>query len=373
LTLEEKIGLKTAADIWHNHGVSRLGVAGIKMSDGPSGVRGAAGFGVGPKSACVPCSSALGATFNPSLVEAVGKVLGDECQIKGINLLLGPTCNIHRVPVNGRHFECYSEDPELSARVVVAYVNGLQSKGVGACVKHFLANDQEYQRHTMSSEVGERALREIYLPPFEGACKEADTVAIMSAYNKVNGIHANENPFLLDEVLRKDYGWEGIVVSDWLGTNSTVPSAIAGLDIEMPAPVRFYGNKLKKAVEAGEVPMSAIDASATRIIRAAHRTGATLERAGMAEGSLDRPEHRSVLLQAALEAVVLLKNDKGALPLQLSKSKGSCLALIGPGVSDLQIQGGGSASVNPYYVEQPLQSVRALVGDEDVTVVHEPG
>jgi len=374
LTLDEKIDLKTPADIWHNHGVARLGVAGIKMSDGPSGVRGDAGFGVGPKSACVPCSSALGSMWNPSLVEAVGKVLGDECTIKGVHLLLGPTCNIHRVPVNGRHFECYSEDPYLSARMVVAYINGVQSKGVGACVKHFACNDQEFERNTISSEVGQRALREIYLPPFEAACKEADVISIMTGYNKVNGVHCNEHQFLLDDVLRKEWGWQGIVVSDWLGTNSTVPSAVAGLDIEMPAPARYYGQKLKDAVETGHVPMQAINDSARRILQAARRVGATPERDGIPEGSLDKAEHRAVLLEAAQEGMVLLKNKRNVLPLNANTLKS--LALIGPAVTDLQIQGGGSAGVNPYYLGQPLQSIRNLLGESEAnqtTVVHAPG
>jgi beta-glucosidase len=256
--------------------------------------------------------------------------------------------------------------------MVVAYIRGLQSKGVGACVKHFIANDQEFERRTISSEVGERALREIYLPPFEAACKEADAVAIMSAYNKVNGIHCDMHP-LLNDVLRKEWKWQGIVVSDWLGTNSTVESAMAGLDIEMPAPVSFYGKKLKEAVLDGNVPMQAIDESASRIMRAALRVGATPERSGAVEGALDRKEHRAVLLEAASEGVVMLKNKSNTLPLKPSDLKN--VALIGPAVTDLQIQGGGSAGVNPYFLVQPLDSIQALLGGASgqVAVTHEPG
>ena len=215
------------ADQWHTQGVERLGIPAIKMTDGPNGAKGGRLRG-GVTSACFPVGVALAATWNTELVERVGVALGEEAKTKGTHILLAPTVNIHRSPLNGRHSECYSEDPYLAARMAVAYIKGVQSQRVGTSVKHFVCNDSEFERETISSEVGERALREIYLPPFRAAVGEADPWTVMAAYNRVNGTFASEHPYLLTDILKKEWGFKGFVVSDWLGTTSTAAAANGG-------------------------------------------------------------------------------------------------------------------------------------------------
>ena len=218
MTLQEKVSMLAGADSWHTVPIERLGIPAIKVTDGPNGARGGGGLSDGVKAACFPAGIALASTWNPALVERVGQALGQEARTKGASVLLAPTINIHRSPLNGRNFECYSEDPYLSGRMAVAYIQGVQSQGVGATVKHFVCNDSEYQRHGISSEVGERALREIYLAPFQAALQEGKPWAIMSSYNKVNGTFAGENPYTLSEILRKEWGFDGVAMSDWYGT-----------------------------------------------------------------------------------------------------------------------------------------------------------
>ncbi|HEY5078037.1 MAG TPA: glycoside hydrolase family 3 N-terminal domain-containing protein, partial [Acidimicrobiia bacterium] len=241
LTLDEKAALVAGVDLWHGPGVERLGVPPLKVTDGPSGARGEQWSG--RPSASFPCGTALGATWNPELVHEVGKRLGVEAKRKRAHALLGPTVNIHRHPLAGRNFECYSEDPVLSARMAVAYITGVQSQGVACTVKHFVANDSEFERMTISSEVDERTLREISLVPFEAAVNEAGTWALMTAYNRVNGPYCSEHAALI-AILRDEWDFDGLVMSDWYGTHSTVPAAIAGLDLEMPGPPQFFGEKL---------------------------------------------------------------------------------------------------------------------------------
>ncbi|MBN1666145.1 MAG: glycoside hydrolase family 3 protein, partial [Anaerolineales bacterium] len=241
LTLEEKISLLAGADLWHTVPVERLGIPQIRVTDGPNGARGAEGDNA-PRSVCTPVGVALAATWNPALVEQVGQVLGEETRLKGCHILLAPTVNLHRTPLAGRNFECYSEDPYLTARMAVAYINGLQRQGVGACIKHYVANDQEFERNSISAEVRERALRELYLYPFQVAIAEARPWAVMSAYNKINGTWASENETLLHGVLKGEWGFDGIVMSDWMGTYTAGPAA-GGLDLEMPGPARWMGEK----------------------------------------------------------------------------------------------------------------------------------
>jgi len=235
LTLDEKVALLGGVDNWHVPAVDRVGIPAFKMTDGPSGARGAF-FTGGPASTNAPCGTALAATFDTELVRDVGGELGQEARDKGAHLLLAPTVNIHRSPLAGRNFECYSEDPHLAAEMAVAYIDGVQSQGVGATVKHFVANDSEFERFSISSDVSERALREIYLIPFEAAVTRAGTWALMSAYNRLNGTHCSEHEWLLTSLLRDEWGWDGLVVSDWYGTHSTVAATNAGLDVEMPGP-----------------------------------------------------------------------------------------------------------------------------------------
>ncbi|MCZ7531657.1 MAG: glycoside hydrolase family 3 protein [Acidimicrobiia bacterium] len=368
LTLEEKVAICSGADLWHSGGVERLGVGALKVSDGPSGVRGERFSGT--SSTSFPCGTALGATWDTGLVRLVGEAMGDEARGKGVHVVLAPTVNIHRHPLAGRNFECYSEDPYLSARMSVAFVEGVQSRGVGCSVKHFVANDQEHDRMTISAEVDERTLREIYLPPFEAAVREAGAWAVMSAYNRVGGTYCAEHRDLLTGILKEEWGFDGFVISDWWGTHSTDTAANAGLDLEMPGPVRWFGTHLVQAVSAGDVAEEVVDGMARRMLRAAERTGA-LDRPGVGEEDCtERPERSAVARRAATESVVLLRNDGGVLPFD-APSLGS-IAIIGAHAAYPAVMGGGSSMVTPHRVSTPLASLRSGVGGA-VDVVYERG
>jgi beta-glucosidase len=359
MTLEEKVSMLAGADSWTTVSIERLGIPAIKVTDGPIGPRGAYG-NMGPTSACFPAGVALAATWNPDLVERVGMALGEEVKAKGAHILLAPTVNIHRSPLAGRNFECYSEDPYLSGRMAVAYIRGLQSQGVGACIKHFVCNDSEFERRTISSEVAERPLREIYLAPFRMAVREAKPWAVMSAYNKINGTYASENPYLLLGILKGEWGFDGIVMSDWGGTYG--PGAAAGgLDLEMPGPARWMGIGVLEAVRAGELGEDVVDDKVRRLLRVILRSGAFETPELEPERSVDKPEHHAVARQAAAEAAVLLKNDGGLLPLDPVKL--GSIAVIGENARWAQIQGGGSTQVTPHYVVSPLDGILNRAGD----------
>ncbi|HEY7416938.1 MAG TPA: glycoside hydrolase family 3 protein, partial [Ktedonobacteraceae bacterium] len=307
MTLAEKVSLLGGMDLWHTVPIERLNIPSVKMSDGPNGVRGGGSFVGGVRTACFPAGIALASTWDTDLMERVGQALGQEVKMKSAHVLLAPTVNIHRSPLNGRNFECYSEDPYLSTRMAVAYVTGVQSQGVGTAIKHFVCNDSEFERTSISSEVGERALREIYLPPFEAAVREAKTWMVMAAYNRVNGIAATEHAYLLDEILRKEWGFDGVVVSDWfLAVKSTVASVNAGLDLEMPGPPVWRGESLLWVVEHGEVAEATIDACVRRLLRLIERAGAFEHPDEEPEQASDLPEHRALIRQAAAEGSVLL-------------------------------------------------------------------
>lgn len=360
LTLGEKVSLLAGATFWTTNSVERLNIPAIKVSDGPNGARGGGGLAGGSvTSACFPVGISLASTWNTALIEQIGQALGQEAKSKGAIMLLAPTVNIHRSPLNGRNFECYSEDPYLSARMAVGYINGVQSENVGTTVKHFIANDSEFERNTISSEVDERTLREIYLPPFQAAIQEAQSWGLMSAYNRINGVHADEHRELLLNILKQEWSFDGIVMSDWGGTNSTVNAANNGLDLEMPGPPRFRGKKLLAAAEAGEVDLAAIDDSVRRILRIMQRSGALDNPPEDKELSNDRPEHRALIRSAAAEGIVLLKNEDAVLPLSLEESLS--IAIIGPNARVAQIMGGGSAQVNTHYSVSPFEGIVATV------------
>jgi beta-glucosidase len=367
LTLDEKAALAAGVDLWHGPGVDRLGVPALKVTDGPSGARGEQWSG--RPSANFPCGTALGATWNPELVHEVGKRLGVETRRKQAHALLAPTVNIHRHPLAGRNFECYSEDPFLSARMAVAYITGVQSQGVGCTVKHFVANDSEYERMTISSEVDERTLREISLVPFEAAVKEAGTWALMTAYNRVNGPFCSEHAELIT-ILREEWGFDGLVMSDWFGLHSTVPAANAGLDLEMPGPPQFFGEKLAAAVRAGEVSENVLDDKALRLLRLIERTG-RLDDERPQEVCIDDPIDRAICRRAATESFVLLRNERDALPIVPSTVK--TIAVIGPNADATVIQGGGSARVEPHPPVSPLAGLRARFGAAEIEIAHERG
>lgn len=363
LTLEEKTNLLAGSDLWHAAGVERLDIPSLKVSDGPHGVRGGDLAG-SVAAACFPCGTALGATWNPDLVQQVGAAIGDEAITKNVHVVLGPTVNLHRTPLAGRNFECYAEDPHLSARMGVAFVRGVQSRGVGACVKHFVCNDSEFERHTISSEVGERPLRELYLHPFEAVVQEADPWSVMTAYNRINGTYACDHP-LLGDVLRGEWGFRGFVVSDWFGMQSTEDSVRAGNDLEMPGPGRWRGDKLLDAVKAGRLDEKDLDACVRRMLEVRERAGILQGAVSDAEEAVDRPEHRAVARQAATESIVLLRNE-GVLPFAGVKT----LAVLGPNAAQPVVIGGGSSKVAPHYGVSPLDGLSSRPG---VEVRYEPG
>jgi beta-glucosidase len=364
LDLDEKISLVSGADMWRTPTVPRLGIPQLKLTDGPSGARGG-GVSGDETSASFPCGSALAATWNAPLLERLGDALAQEARSKGCHVLLGPTVNLHRHPLGGRHFECYSEDPVLSAEIAVALIKGLQAGGVGGCAKHYVGNDSEFERHTIDSEIGERPLRELYLLPFEHAVKRAEVWSVMSAYNRTRGTFMSAHDRLLNGVLKGEWGFDGFVVSDWFGTQGTVASATGGLDLEMPGPPRVWGEKLRAAVDAGDVEEGAIDEMVRRMLRAMLRTGA-FEGVGSPEPpelSVDLPEHRALARRLASEAIVLAKNEAEALPLR-TEGEGAIrsLAVIGPAARYTAVQGGGSARVSPHYQISALDGIRGRAG-----------
>jgi len=361
LSLEDKVTLLAGADQWHTHAVDRVGIPALKVSDGPNGVRGEGRDTQEVTSASFPVGTAMGATWNPDLINRVGRALAEETKAKGAQVLLGPTVNMHRAPLAGRNFECFSEDPHLTSRMAVAYIQGLQEGGVGACVKHYACNDQEFKRFSISSEVRERALREIYLPPFRAAVQEAGTWTIMSAYNRINGTYASEHDYLLLEILKGEWAFDGLVISDWYGTYSEEVVG-SGLDLEMPGPARWMGKHALEAVRSGKVDEKVIDDKVTRLLKTLSRTGAFDQEGIPAEEAVDRPEDRTLIRQIGREAVVLLKNENDLLP--LDKDNKMKIALIGANAKKVSFQGGGSSQVNPHYVISPLEAITEAVGDK---------
>ncbi len=356
LTLEEKVAMLAGESAWFTMPVERLGIPRVKVTDGPNGARGEGSSGTHKTTAaCFPVGIALAATWNRALIEQVGIALAEETRTKSAHMLLAPTVNTHRSPVNGRNFECYSEDPYLTAQIAVAYINGVQSQGVGATIKHFVCNDSEFQRNTISSEVGDRALREIYLPPFKAAVRDAGVWAVMTAYNRVNGTYVSEHDALVNGILKGEWGFDGLVMSDWTGTYSAIPAVKYGVDLEMPGPTRWRGAPIVTAVENGEIDISVIDDHVERLLRTAIRVDAENWLATDPEQSIDAPAHRALARQVATEAIVLLKNDPAVLPLDAQKLQS--VAIIGPNAKVAQIMGGGSSQVPAHYRVTPFEGV----------------
>src|SRR6266571_3162392 len=277
LPLDDKVRLLTGADSWRIPGCDALGLRPMVTSDGPSGVRGTTLDESNPSS-CLPCPSALGATWDPELVRELAAALGAEARGKGVDILLAPTINLMRTPLAGRGFECFSEDPELTARIAVAYVTGVQSAGVAATVKHFVGNDSETQRWTYDARIAEHVLRELYLAPFEACVRQAGAALVMAAYNKVNGVPMTEHAQLLRDVLKDEWGFDGVVTSDWHAARSTAATALAALDLAMPGPDGPWGAQLAQAVADGAVTSEVLDDKVMRLLRLASRVGAVLPR-----------------------------------------------------------------------------------------------
>jgi beta-glucosidase len=363
LSLEAKIRLLTGADFWSLHPEPAIGLRRLVLSDGPAGVRGELWDERDP-SANIPSPTALAASWDEARVERLGRLLAAEARRKGVDVLLAPTVNLHRSPYGGRHFECFSEDPLLTARIGVAYVRGVQAGGVAATVKHFVANDSETERFTLDANVDERALRELYLAPFEPIVREAGVWAAMAAYNSINGVTATEHPMLQD-ILKDEWGFDGVVMSDWYAARSTEPAARAGLDLVMPGPGGPWGERLVAAVRDGRVPEAAIDAKVLRLLRLAARVGA-LEGIDPAAAPDPWPDDAvaAELRESAAAGFVLVRNADvdGAPALPLDRSALRRVAVLGPNAEVARTLGGGSATVFPPYTVSVVEGLRTALG-----------
>lgn len=367
MTLAEQVSLLSGRDFWSVTPIERLEIGALRVTDGPNGARGGGSLIGGVKAAAFPVGIALGATWDRGLLAQIGAALADEVKSKQAHVLLAPTVNIQRSVTNGRNFECYAEDPYLTAELAVNYITGLQGEGIGATIKHFVGNESEVERFTMSSEIDERSLREVYLLPFERAVKEAEVWAVMSSYNRLNGTYTSEHSWLLTDVLRGDWGFDGVVMSDWFGSHSTAQSVNAGLDLEMPGPARDRGDKLIAAVERGEVAAETVRKAAGNVLRLMQRTGAVDDHRPFAERAEDRPETRALIRRAGAQAAVLLQND-GILPLLDPKAK---IALIGPNARAPRVMGGGSAQLNAHRQISLWDGLKEVWPEADLR--HAPG
>ena len=381
LSLTDKCRIVTGKSTWRTVAFPEAGIPAIKMSDGPNGIRGEGHGGGGTPGVVVPAGITLGATWDVKLLGEIGSLLGIEARRKGAHVLLGPNVNLHRTPIGGRTFECYSEDPELSGALAASYVQGVQSHDVAVTVKHFVCNDTEIERMSVDVQVDERPLRELYLRPFELAVKEGGAWGVMSAYNKVNGEHAAQHRGLLTDILRTEWGFDGFVVSDWFGVHEAVSAANAGLNIEMPAPVRVYGKKLEDAVERGNVDEAQVDLLVRDILMLANRVKADERDANIEEESADEPSERALTRRAATAGTVLLRNDPVAAlanspVLPLDASNLTKLAVLGPNANIDRSMGGGSASLVPLGHRTLLDALTDRIGPDSPTgalVTFEPG
>jgi beta-glucosidase len=369
LTPAERLALVAGQDLWSMPAVDRLGIPSVRVTDGPSGARGPRLPGIdGPPSTCTPCGSALGATWNPALLERVGALVGREARERGCRALLAPTVNLHRNPRGGRNFESYGEDPMLVGRLAAAYTRGVQSAGVVATVKHFVGNEQEHERSTLDVQVDERALRELYLVPFELAVREGGALGLMSSYNRMGGRWITERADLLEGVVRGEWGFEGFVLTDWFAVVDTATSLEVGLDLEMPGPGRAFGEPLRRAVEEGVVDERLVERAVRRVLGVWERVGALAEPTPIRPGP-PSADATALVRSAAAEAIVLLSND-GTLPLDAQRLR--TVALLGPNADAAQIMGGGSSEVRPHRLSSPLDELLDALGP-DVEVVHERG
>ncbi len=366
MTLEEKISMLHGKYTFVSAGVERLGIADIKYADGPFGIReelqpnGWAPLGWTSDSATFfPTGSALAATWSPELAYAYGKAMAREARLRGKDMILGPAINIQRIPTGGRTYEYLSEDPFLSARLSVGYTKGAQENGVAVCLKHYALNNQENNRGTVNVIVGERAMREIYLPPFEAAVREGDAFGVMAAYNKVNGWWCSENDVLLNKILRNEWGFAGMVISDWYGTHSTVDAVINGLNVEMPGN-RFLGQALLDSVNSGAVPEEIINQRVREILRVRYAVQPVPDEMANKEIT-SQPEQQKTAYDVACNSIVLLKNN-GILPLDLSKKP--LIAVIGDNATRTMALGGVGAGVKALYEVTPLEGLKNRIGDK---------
>ncbi|GAA3829151.1 glycoside hydrolase family 3 C-terminal domain-containing protein [Streptomyces phyllanthi] len=362
LSLDEKTALLSGRDMWTTEPAERAGIPSLVLSDGPHGLRrqrsdSDIGLHNSRPATCFPPAVALASSWDAELIGRVGEALGREARALGVDVLLGPGVNIKRSPLCGRNFEYFSEDPLLSGVLGAAHVAGVQSQGVGASVKHFAANNQETERMRVSAEVDERALREIYLPAFERIVVQARPATVMCAYNKINGIYASESRWLLTRVLREEWGFDGLVVSDWGAVSNRVAALLAGTDLEMPGTHRDTGAEVAAAVRSGELDETVVDTAVARLRGLAERV-----RARSGPVTVDFDAHHRLAREVAADSLVLLKNDHQALPLAPTGR----LAVIGEFATALRYQGGGSSHVNATRVDSPLEELRSLLPEAQV-------
>ena len=364
LTLEEKASLCLGSDFWHTAPVERLGIAAIMVSDGPHGLRTQpedadhVGISGSVPATCFPTASALASSWDPELVQRVGAALGREARAQGVAVVLGPGINIKRSPLCGRNFEYFSEDPALSGVLGAAMIDGVQSQGVGTSLKHYAANNQETDRLRVSAEVDERTLREIYLAGFERAVTEAGPWTVMCAYNKVNGVYASEHAWLLTTVLRGEWGFDGLAVSDWGAVHDRVAALAAGLDLEMPPNLGVSDAAILTAVRSGQLDEHVLDTAVARVLQLVDRAAANTEPPPV----LDPDAHHMLARAAATECAVLLKNQDRLLPLR--PAAGDIIAVIGEFARTPRYQGAGSSQVNPTRVDVALDELRSAVPDQ---------
>lgn len=357
MTLEEKAGMCSGKDFWHLKGVERLGIPEVMVSDGPHGLRKQAaeadhlGLNESIKAVCFPTACATACSFDRDLLEEMGERIGDECQAEDLSVILGPAVNIKRSPLCGRNFEYFSEDPYLASQMAAAHIKGVQSKNVGTSIKHFAANNQEHRRMSCSSEVDERTLREIYLAAFETAIKEAKPDTVMCSYNRINGEFASENHWLLTEVLRDEWGFDGYVMSDWGAVNDRVKGLKAGLELEMPASGGTTDKEIVEAVKNGELDEAVLDRAVERILNIVFKFADNRQ-----EGKFDKEEDHKLAAKIEAESMVLLKNE-GVLPLP---TQGKKIAFIGKFAEAPRFQGGGSSHINSFKITGALEAVKEV-------------
>lgn len=353
LTLEEKASLCSGLDFWHTKPVERLDIPSVMVSDGPHGLRKNVEDSENPnesiKAVCFPTASALACSFDRTLLETLGKAIGEECQHERLAVALGPGCNIKRSPLCGRNFEYFSEDPYLSGQLAAAHIKGVQSRGVGTSLKHFACNNQEYRRMSVSAEVSERALREIYLAPFETAVKESRPWTVMCSYNRINGVFSSENKRLLTDILRDEWGFDGLVMSDWGAVNDRVEGIKAGLDLEMPTRYEKNDRLIIEAVKSGRLNESELDKCVRRILEMIDRYLENAEPKTL----WDMNRHHELARRIESECIVLLKNENEVLPLNKNKK----IAFIGKFAETPRYQGGGSSHINSFKVTSALDAV----------------
>ncbi len=370
MTLAEKVSLLSGRNAWYTVPIEKLGIPSIVMTDGPHGVR-TGGHGtdrIVSTATAYPTGISMASSWNRDVIERVAVALAEETRHLGCHILLGPCVNIVRSPLGGRNFETFSEDPYLAGQIGVAYVRGLQSQQVGASLKHYAANNQEFERHRGNSVLDERTLREIYLPAFEAVVKETQPWTVMCAYNRINGAYASAHKQLLREILKEEWGFEGVVVSDWGAVHDIYSPIEGGLDLEMPGPARYFGQGLEAAVNNWQVDEHLVEDAARRMLRILFRSG-VMTGDKTPEGSGDTPEHRRLARKLAEESMVLLKNETNRLPLDAEKVKK--LAVIGLNANKM-VSGGGSSRVDPHHWVTPLAGLKEKLGDK-IEINYEPG